>query len=367
MVNNKFTFGAILSPIDIRDYKGVACATQIEYPAEFELEMPEVKHQGSVGSCVAHAISTVVEYHSRLYEDEMKPMSVGYIYGNRKNTHHNGIGMVTRDAIQATCEYGDVVNNLFPYNEEVPGIIERFNNSVSSLIAKSIPNKFTEFYLLNSKADIKASLMKNGPVIMAMNWWDDIYINKDNIMQTKCESSKSAHCMVIYGWNKIGWKVQNSWGTNWGDKGRCIIPYDVKIYEFWGVVDNYSENRSKRQIEALNKQVLDLNEIIDDLKSQNIKLSNTIEELSQLSNITEEQQKQIDLYLIEINDLNKQLLDQQVILEQKLKEIDLLNSKLLDIEKPYKGKVAQFFAKIINFIINAFLKFKSFLKGKFKR
>ena len=58
-------FGAIPSPIDIRDYRGVACAVKQDFPKEFELEMPEVKNQGSVGSCVAHAISTVVEYFSR--------------------------------------------------------------------------------------------------------------------------------------------------------------------------------------------------------------------------------------------------------------------------------------------------------------
>ena len=43
--------------------------------------------------------------------------------------------------------------------------------------------------------------------------------------------------MVIIGWNEIGWVVQNSWGTLWGNKGRFILPYDVTIRETWGPTD----------------------------------------------------------------------------------------------------------------------------------
>ena len=43
--------------------------------------------------------------------------------------------------------------------------------------------------------------------------------------------------MVIYGWNEIGWKVQNSWGPFWGNKGRVVIPYNVNIREIWGIKD----------------------------------------------------------------------------------------------------------------------------------
>ena len=38
------SFGAILSPVDVRDYR-VACATNIEeLPESFELSMPDVKN-----------------------------------------------------------------------------------------------------------------------------------------------------------------------------------------------------------------------------------------------------------------------------------------------------------------------------------
>ena len=54
--------GAVLSPIDVRDYQ-LVCSSSASYPTSFELEnMPEVKSQGLVSSCVAHALATIIEY-----------------------------------------------------------------------------------------------------------------------------------------------------------------------------------------------------------------------------------------------------------------------------------------------------------------
>ena len=78
--------------------------------------------------------------------------------------------------------------------------------------------------------------MKYGPVVMAMDWYNDIRV-KDGILTTNYQGAAGGHCMVIYGWNEKGWKVQNSWGRFWGDNGCCIIPYDIKIREKWMVTD----------------------------------------------------------------------------------------------------------------------------------
>ena len=82
--------------------------------------------------------------------------------------------------------------------------------------------------------------MNNGPVVMAMEWFDDIKVS-DGILTTEKKRSAGGHCMVIYGWNEIGWKVQNSWGKRWGDNGCCIIPYNIPIREFWTVTDDIIE------------------------------------------------------------------------------------------------------------------------------
>lgn len=316
LIMRKHALGAIPSPIDVRDYR-IACASNVEFPAEFELEMPKVKNQGSVGSCVAHAISIVVEYFSRLQGDESKEMSVGYIYGNRTNTSHKDSGMIVRSALEVTCEYGDVIKTSFPYNEEIPEIIEKFEAKAISLFPKGYPHRFSSYYKCGNASEIKTALMKKTPVIMAMDWYEDIEV-VDGVMQTNYQVPCGGHCMVIYGWNEHGWKIQNSWGTSWGNKGKAILPYDIPMRETWGVVDEISENQTKLRIAELEKA--------------NIELQNKINNIGD----------------------DEQLILAQEEIRKLQEEIKNLKSELTELKKPYNSKIGQFFAKIANGFMRLF-------------
>ena len=235
-MSEEFVCGALFSKPDVRDY--TAYTMQSDFPIEFELDMPKVKSQGVVGSCVAHALSTVVEYFNTKESGKYIEMSTGYIYGNRRLTLHKGRGMYTRDAVSTTAKYGDVPNSYFPVNVEVPYAIEKFEQEVDKIEAEGYHFKFAEYFKLKDELAIKTSIMENGPAILSMYWFDDIKV-KNGVMQTKCvkTSKTGGHCMVIYGWNDTGWKVQNSWGSTWGKGGTVIIPYEVSFKEVWGIKD----------------------------------------------------------------------------------------------------------------------------------
>lgn len=81
--------------------------------------------------------------------------------------------------------------------------------------------------------------MNYGPVVFAMNWYNDIWVNNEGIIETNQNKRdiRGGHCMVIYGWDKNGWKIMNSWGKNWGNKGTAILPYSIKKDEAWGITD----------------------------------------------------------------------------------------------------------------------------------
>ena len=231
-MSEEFVCGALFSKPDVRDY--VAKTKLSGFPTDFEL----VKNQLSVGSCVAHALSTVVEYFNEMETGQYEEMSTGYIYGNRRLTLHKGSGMYTRDAVGTVVKYGDVPNAYFPVNVEVPYAIEKFESEVDKIESVGYHFKFAEYFKLKDESAIKTSIMENGPVVFSMYWFDDIKV-KNGVMQTKCvkTSKTGGHCMVIYGWNETGWKVQNSWGSFWGDNGNVIIPYDVPFKETWGIKD----------------------------------------------------------------------------------------------------------------------------------
>ena len=235
-MSENFSFGALFSKPDVRDY---TATTQLsEFPKEFELKLPKVKNQGPIGSCVAHSLSTIVEYFNEKETGNYEEMSTGYIYGNRRFSLHKGSGMYTRDAIYTVVKYGDVPNVYFPVNVEVPYAIDKFENEVDKIEAAGYQFKFCEYFKLKDEAAIKTSIMENGPAIITMNWFEDIKV-KDGVMVTnEVKTAKTGgHCMVIYGWNETGWKVRNSWGTFWGDSGNVIIPYDVTVKEVWGIKD----------------------------------------------------------------------------------------------------------------------------------
>lgn len=235
-MSEEFVCGALFSKPDVRDY--TAYTELSEFPKEFELDMPKVKNQMAISSCVAHSLSTIVEYFNQKETGKYEEMSTGYIYGNRRLTTYRGKGMYTREAIDTVVKYGDVPQAYFPANIEVPYAIEKFENEVDKIEPVGYYFKFAEYFKLKDELAIKTSIMENGPVVFSMFWFDDIKV-KDGVMHTNCvkTSKTGAHCMVIYGWDETGWKVQNSWGSLWGNDGNVIIPYDIPFEEVWGIKD----------------------------------------------------------------------------------------------------------------------------------
>lgn len=233
--------GAIFSELDVRDYKGICTSSKRVFPKTFELPIVRIKNQGSVCSCVAHALSTVVEYYNYVQNNSRTEMSVGYLYGNRNLSQHRGNGMVIRDALATLKLYGDVPKEDFSDNVEVPMAINKFNKLADDLYEKGYPNRISTYYRLKTNNDIKAVLQSKNPVVIGVKWYSDMKV-VDGVLTTKHKNYNGGHCMIIYGWNEKGWKVQNSWGKSWGNKGTCIIPYNMKIEEAWGVGDNITNN-----------------------------------------------------------------------------------------------------------------------------
>ena len=237
-----YYFGALPPKKDIQAYKavGLKAASALDLPEEFELTMPGVKNQGQVGSCVAHAVSTTVEYFNRVQEGTNTVFSTGFIYGNRQNTTHKGSGMYVDKALHNLRNIGDVANTLFPYNIEVPEAITKYEERAEELKPKAYPNRITEYFQINNDEQRKVNLMNNGPIVFSIPWYSDYMLDKDNVMRHESDEIRGYHAMVIYGWNKDGWKIQNSWGKGFGNGGRAILPFDTKFSTCYGIRDDVS-------------------------------------------------------------------------------------------------------------------------------
>lgn len=237
--------GAIFSGVDVRDYKMVCSAQKYDFPSEFELKTVRIKNQGNVGSCVAHSLSSILEYYNNLQNNDPTEMSIGYIYGNRSTSEYMGEGMIMRDALEVVRQYGDVYKRDFSQglpidNLEVPISIALYETKKEDLYNNGYPHRISQYCRVDSVNAIKASLYAGNPVLMAMNWYEDMEV-VDGILTTSYKNCAGGHCMFIYGWNEIGWKVQNSWGEEWGINGTMIVPYEMFIEEFWTLTDDIVE------------------------------------------------------------------------------------------------------------------------------
>ena len=233
-------FGALPPQKDIQAYKVASVSPEAvaNLPEEFELTPPDVKNQQSVGSCVAHAMSEVIEYFNTIQEHNKTEFSTGFIYGNRTNTTYKGSGMYVDKALDNAKKIGDVPNAYFPYNVEVPKAIELYEGKATELKPKAYPHRITEYFQLKTDDQRKVSLMENGPILFSIPWYEDYKVDsKTNIMTHQKNETSGNHAMIIYGWNKDGWKFQNSWGTGFGKGGRAILPYDTKFNTCYGIRD----------------------------------------------------------------------------------------------------------------------------------
>ena len=229
--------GAGFSRPDLRDYRIAKASLNTEFPEEFELDyMSPVKNQGSVGSCVAHAIATCAEYFNWRQHNLVAELSPGYIYGNRVPPLGTGAGMVTRDAIANFCIDGAPLLLDFPLHCEVPEIIDAVAAQKEELHPRASKSHFSAYLKVSSEREIKTALLDGCPIIIAVDWQKDMKVT-NGIIQSEWKESDGGHAMVIYGWDKNGWKVRNSWSIFWGNHGSAIWPYEYKIRELYAIID----------------------------------------------------------------------------------------------------------------------------------
>lgn len=223
-------FGCLESPSDLRDYRICKSATRIDLPEEFRLSNKNIKDQGSVNSCVAHALSSTLENKFD------KNFSTGWIYGYRPLDYYQGEGMYPREAIKTLYNLGAVENKDFNYNVEMQEAKTLVDKSLPLLEVEAEDNKLVTAYArLYTESEIKTWLFtKETPVPFSIAT-DNLKLDKNNIIQIPNKYPSSGHMMIIIGWNSTGFIIQNSWGEDWGDKGTAILPYEYEIKEAWGL------------------------------------------------------------------------------------------------------------------------------------
>ena len=241
--------GCIFSDYDSRDYT-LKCASGA-LPEAFECKMNiPVKSQGSVCSCVAHACSSILEYHANPF----RQLSTNFIYGLQKELfNREGKGMMLRDACKIVTDYGSPEVHLCPGNTEVPDCYKVASNALNTevVVKNAWQYRTLKYFRCETVTEIKHAIRTYGPVLIAYKWYDDFKVENGVLTGPRQEYS-GGHALVAYGWNKDGFLIQNSWGKDWGNSGKCLIPYEIKFREAFGIVDATLEDLGEFNIPVKN-------------------------------------------------------------------------------------------------------------------
>lgn len=240
--NPSHSNGLVPSSIDVRDFTIAKTVSANNFPEEFVLPLIPVKNQYGTPSCAAFAGSEIVEYFNQTQKEDYVEFSTEFIYGTRPHGYYIGDGMSLRDVCNTLLNFGDVPVSSLPGNHDYQLAMENVAAKDGALSAEAYPNRVSAYFKITTSSEMMHTLMTYGYLLVSMNVYDDSRVDREGLYIYDPSKPAGAHAVVIYGWNKHGWLVQNSWGTGWGVKGRFIIPFEYTFNEIWGFKDDIIED-----------------------------------------------------------------------------------------------------------------------------
>ncbi|MFN3604162.1 MAG: C1 family peptidase [Leptonema sp. (in: bacteria)] len=208
---------------------------------DFSKDMPPVVNQGRQNSCVAFSTGyytkSYYEYKENKWKYDSPPyggqgehvFSPAYIYNQINGGRDNG--SYFHDALNLVVNKGVAPWKYMPYKEN--DYLTQPSVSVHNMAQKYKAKSFKRIPFDNLNA-IKAELAQGNPIIFGMVIDDNFYQLKSDVYDTPGGKQYGGHAMTLVGYddNKrsplghIGaFKLINSWGTSWGDKGYGWISY----------------------------------------------------------------------------------------------------------------------------------------------
>jgi C1A family cysteine protease len=150
-------------------------------------------------------------------------------------------GCMIRDVMKALSSYGACHEDKWPYQ------IKDFDLAPSQIATEeALKHQILNYYRLPNLKAIKACLVEGYPAVggfMVPASADNTETEKNGIIKYpgSDENFIGGHAVLFIGYNdKTKLLIfQNSWGTDWGDKGFGYLPYDFVnnclANDFWTI------------------------------------------------------------------------------------------------------------------------------------
>ena len=222
-------------PVDGRDLLFAAPRDLIAAPqprtADLSPGMPPVYDQGSIGACTGHAGAALGQYALRAQGlPEFTPSRLDLYYQARKleGTQDRDAGAFLRDTLKIMGQLGMPPESLWPYD------VTQFAVAPPPLVMDAGLKRLATKYLsvqANVNA-VKVAILSGYPVAFGFVAYPGLQSFLTSLtgnlpMPSFGQRPIGGHAAVInaYDDGRKKFKIRNSWGPSWGQKGHFWMSY----------------------------------------------------------------------------------------------------------------------------------------------
>lgn len=241
-MTKKLNLGWLKDSDDRRDHWAKVAPRAFDLPNAVDLRpgMQPIWNQGSLGSCTAQAVCAVIMF------TEIETLHVGrlpsrrYVYFNTRAIQgdtKNDTGASIRNTIKAWVNEGVCKEATCKYSVS-DFAVKPSAEAYKEGRARKAPNASYQRIDVNLD-DIREQLAQNNPIAGGFPVYESFMSNGVRTtgivpMPKRSEKQVGGHAVVICGYDdaKRMFLIRNSWGTSWGQKGYCWMPYEFVMMFF---------------------------------------------------------------------------------------------------------------------------------------
>jgi C1A family cysteine protease len=211
------------------------CAKVIRLPAKYDLSpyMPPVGYQGNQGSCVAWTMCYALKsYHEQRernwgYGTYAHLFSPAFVYYYIK-VSTCAVGSYPNTALNFLKKYGCATLSKMAYTDKTCSL--RPSNAA---IQQAASYKISSYTKVNFKDrnEMRLHLYYGRPIAIGIKAYTNFFSLRGNTIYSKVAGkNEGGHEMLLVGYDNTSpgtYKIMNSWGTGFGDKGYCRITYSL--------------------------------------------------------------------------------------------------------------------------------------------
>lgn len=197
--------------------------------------MPAIEDQEELGSCTANALAGNLEYLYLKKQDQFQAARLFIYYNERAliNEIYEDSGAYLRDGIKSLAKWGVCSEAMWPYD------IGRYTTKPGlDCYAEALTRQITQYLRISTIQEMKQCLADGYPFVFGINVYESF--ESEHVAKTGTvpipksdEEQLGGHAMLCVGYNDHTKRfiVRNSWGTGWGAKGYCTLPYEYLVNE----------------------------------------------------------------------------------------------------------------------------------------